>query len=228
MPNPLFSLCHATRRFPGWRACARIWYERCDEPAAVQYCLGVDRKDDRTQTFLPFPKFMECGIYFDRRDSVPDSAGKAWNAAVRASRGEFIITVGDDLFPPPHWDTEIKKAIPDFSKEAVLAPDLSGDYGIITFCFLTRPYLERLTRDHGYDDGAWYPEYYGMRADDDFTACARLDGVVVEAPWLKFEHRHPTYGTAEWDDTYRWQHREEAFELGDRVLTRRSAEGFRL
>ena len=156
----------------------------------------------------------------------PIQPGKAWNAAVKEATGAFLICVADDLTPPPHWDSEIMTRV-DFSKEAALKVDLSGDHELMTFPFITRPYLERLAREHGYQGGIWYPEYFGMRADDDFTACAQMDGVIVDATDLKFTHLHPTYGTAEWDDTYRWQHRQEAFQLGDSVLERRRREGFK-
>jgi hypothetical protein len=228
---PKFSLCHATRRLPeGWLEACDLWFDRCDQPEEVEYIIAVDADqfnlagvtDYELLTAMP-----EYGSKVRVTNSGPKSAGAAWNEAVKISHGQFIITVADDLFPPPYWDTEIQQLIPDFSKEAALWPDLSGDYGICTFPFITRPYLERLTRDHGYQGGAWYPEYTGMRADDDFTACATMDGVWVKAPELKFEHKHPTYGTAEWDETYQWQHRQEAFQIGDSVLERRRREGFK-
>lgn len=202
MTAPLFSLCHATRRFPQWEETQRTWFESCDSPAACEYVLGVDVRDYDRQ-HMKWQPWGDCGnVYADFRTELVDSAAKAWNVAVRLSRGRFIICVADDLFPPPHWDTEIKKRLPDFSKEAVLYPNFGGNPGLIMFPMMTRAYLERLSRDHGYQGGAWYPEYFGMRADDDFTECARMDGVIIEAPDLKFEHRCPNYGLAEWDDTY--------------------------
>jgi hypothetical protein len=226
MSTPRFSLCHATRRLPsGWLEACQMWFERCDQPLEVEYIVAVDAgPNERSILLSNVPPWG--GIARVINDG-PKSAGAAWNAAVKCSWGQFIITVADDLFPPRHWDTEIQKLISDFSEEAALWPDLSGDYGICTFPFITRPYLERLTREHGYQGGAWYPEYTGMRADDDFTACATMDNVFVKAPELKFEHKHPTYGTAEWDDTYQWQHRQEAFQIGDSVLERRRREGFK-
>jgi hypothetical protein len=228
MSAPRFSLCHATRRLPnGWLKACRLWFERCDEPKNVEYILAVDANQSAGVGLLT--SLMPDGYGARARvlNSGPRSAGAAWNTVVYNSHGQFIITVADDLFPCPHWDTEIEKLVPDFSKEAALWVDLSGNHNIMTFPFITRPYLERLTREHGYQGGAWYPEYTGMRADDDFTACAQMDGVIVDGRNLKFTHLHPTYGTEEWDDTYRWQHRSEAFEIGDSVLERRRREGFK-
>ena len=207
--------------------CALTWFERAFRPELVEYLLCVDNGTPVPPFAWPQAWFKDIWraaylVNVDRR-----CARDAWDTAVRVSSGDFIICVADDLTPPKHWDIEIMNRIPDFSKEAALWPDLSGDHELCTFPFITRPYLERLTRDHGYQGGAWYPEYYGMRADDDFTACATMDGVFVKAPELKFEHKHPTYQTAEWDETYYWQHRPEAFQVGDAILERRRREGFK-
>jgi hypothetical protein len=231
MPKPTFSLLHATRRLPdGWKDAHSAWLAQCSAPETVEYIFGIDQAQVGFYTLLlseiPVGVWNWAGMFCDVK-ADPPSAAAAWNVACSYSTGDFIITIADDLFPPKHWDLEILKRIPDLKGEYVLWPDLSGDYSIMTFAFTTRPYLERLTREHGYQDRIWYPEYYGMRADNDFTACAKLDGVIVEARDLKFEHRHPTYKTAEWDETYRWQHRDEAFELGNRVFARRKAEGFK-
>ena len=227
MSIPLFSLCHATRRLPvGWKESADVWFERCDQPDEIEYIIAVDSDANDCAPILT-PAAPQFGAVARVINSGVKSSTAAWNTAARFSTGQFIITIADDLFPPLHWDTEIHKLVPDFSKEAVLWPDLSGDYDIMTFCFVTRPYFERLTREHGYEGGICYPQYRGMRADDDFTACAKLDAVIVEARDLKFTHKHPTYGTAEWDETYYWQHRPEAFQVGDSVLERRRREGFR-
>lgn len=224
---PIFSLCHTTRRLPsGWVEAANLWIERADHLKEVEYILSGD---------------VGCSILLEtdypcwwatRKTKIVTNTGRrcaaeGWNTCVRESSGDFIITVSDDLFPPDHWDTAILKVIPDLQGEYVLAADFGGNYPLMTFSFLTRAYLKRLERDHGYEGGVFYPGYLGMRADNDFDACARLDGVVIEAPHLKFEHKHPHYGTAPWDDTYRWQHRPEAYQVGDTVWERRQAEGFR-
>lgn len=230
LSTPLFSLCHATRRFPQWGETMRAWHAACDYPEYVQYVVSTDRRDyDQLPSTWPggMRWLYPAGTFNHRNVDLPDSAGTAWNSAVLDSSGRFIICVADDLFPPKHWDSSIYQRVGDFSKEVVLYPNFGGNPGLIMFPMMTRAYLNRLERDHGYQGGAWYPEYFGMRADDDFTACARMDGVIIEAQDLKFEHRCPNYGLAEWDDTYRWQHRKEAYELGDRVLARRRAEGFR-
>jgi len=218
----LFSLCHATRRLPdGWKPAVQAWFDNCDRPETVEHILGI-HVDSGAFVYTPFFPSSRLAVNHMRSCSVDN-----WNQAARESNPEskILITLADDLFPSPHWDTELLWLIsPDFDHEAVFDVDSGASNGLISHGIMTRAYFNRLTRDYGYQGGIWYPEYLGMRVDDDLTMLARKDGVVIPAKHLRFEHRHPQYGTAEWDDVYRLQHSEESFRIGDQVLERRKKE----
>jgi hypothetical protein len=227
MQAMMFSLCHTTARPDQWFRTAYRWYQRCAAPQRCEYVIVFEKQAfpdmPIPQPFmgLPFGNVL-LGPHFTHRGS-----NDGWNACAKQSTGDFLISVSDDLYPPIGWDLALMSVIPDFKAECVLRLDFSGDPHLLTHFFLTRAYMERLQRDHGYDGGFNYPAYLGMRTDDDFTACAEMDGVIVDATHIKFDHRHPEYKLAEWDELYKHEHRSEAFVIGDKILARRRAEGFR-
>jgi hypothetical protein len=96
---------------------------------------------------------------------------------------------------------------------------MSGREGFLYFSLLTRAAYQRY--------GGWffYPEYWSMYADDDFTEWARRLNIVIDTP-LEFAHNHPIYGTAAWDPTYLWQQDPASYERGKKILERRRANGF--
>lgn len=209
---PVFSLCHSTARVPsGWLPAAQKWFARCDRPESVEYVLVHDAG---TEVVGDNPGF---GSFAVRVNHKRRTAVDGWNCSAEKSTGQFLITVADDWFPCPHWDTELLKVIPDLAGQYVVEVSTGGDNGLLTFSLLTRPYYER----YGY---LFWHEYTGMLADNEFTDVAREDGVVIDARELFFQHRHPQYGTAPDDPVYRWQHRPEAFEVGLSVYARRRAE----
>ena len=215
--RPIFSVCHTTARLPdGWEEAARAWTGQAAYKNAIEYVLSSD--SENVSEFRP-----ECGSFKHVLNTGRKCAVDGWNAAAKASTGKFLITVADDWTPPKHWDLELLKVIPDLDKEYVVWVETGGgeDDQIMTFSLLTRAYYER----YGY---IFYPEYIGMFADNDFTDVAVRDGVILDCRKTlpMFEHKHPFYGTANSDNVYRWQHRPEAMNLGERIYLRRKAEGF--
>jgi hypothetical protein len=227
--RPLFSLLHPTARPDGWRGAMDAWYERCDNPGQVEYVLCRDEgRDDAAwnrqgdwsfglwQKWHPFKFVVNEG----RRCAVD-----AWNAAAKASTGEILITVADDYFPSEYWDAQIMETViaplsknwtPGCLKEFVLDVDNGdGSDWLLPFSFISRAYYERL-------GCLFWPEYYGLGADNDFTERARRDDVVIPARHIKFSH--PQFPAD--DPIYQWQHRAEAEEAYRRVFSKREAQGF--
>jgi hypothetical protein len=230
MSEILFSLCHTTARLPdGWRAAAQAWFDNCDHPENVEHILTWDAGTDGqlsydASTYKIFPN-TRVGA-----NTGPKTAVAGWNLAARlgdrgTGSGKFIISLADDWFPCPHWDTELRKVIEaagGFDKEIVLDVDTAGNDHLLTFSMLTRSYLMKYSKGEGW---LFYPEYTGMYADNDFTDSARIDKVIVNARHLKFEHRHPNYfKEVEPDAVHLWQGRPEAFKIGLKVYKKRCAE----
>lgn len=205
-PVPTFSLCHTTARLPdGWRAAAQAWHDAADNPGDIEHILVTDSPISAAPIFAD----TKFGVNHGRPCAVD-----GWNKSAELSTGKFLITLADDWFPCPHWDTEFLKLIPDLDGEYVLEVDTGGNPGLLTFSLLTRKYYQRT----GY---LFYPEYLGMYADNEFTIVARRDGVVIDAKHLFCEHRHPLYGYGEMDATHKHQHRREAFTVGEEIYRRR-------
>ena len=218
-PQIIFSLCHTTARLPfGWRAAAQAWFDNCDHPEHVEHILTTDETLMYNPAIVsPFPN-AKHGI-----NDGPKTAVAGWNLAAKLSSGKFIISLADDWFPCPHWDTklyELIAALPNgFDGEYVVDVDTCGNEHLLTFSMLTRAYLNKYSDGEGW---LFYPEYTGMYADNDFTDSARLDKVIVNARSLKFPHRHPNYfQEVEPDDVHLWQGRPEAFRIGARIYKKR-------
>lgn len=235
--KPLISLLHTTARLPdGWQRAFETWRDRADNPGRIEYVLCCDAGRNVVNPLMhPDVKGYGSRVYVEnagRRCAVD-----GWNTAAAASSGKLLITVSDDLFPPEAapataavyddegtlvtpaqparrgWDTELLIAVGDLDREAVLDIE-AGSGDLMTFSLLTRAYYQR----YGY---IFFPEYLGMLGDNDFTAQAHQDGVVIRARHLKFVHEHPAYHTAVMDDVYAHQHRAEAWAVGKRTFKKR-------
>lgn len=225
MTTPRFSLCHATARLPnGWRNAQRTWMENCDRPLCVEYLLAIDSAD-----ILKGPPDVLPHFFRVVENTGPATCVSAWNAASHASTGKFLIAVADDFYPPPHWDTELLKVIPDLDGEYVIetrcgkSPEDDEWFRLITHPMMTRSYYERR------GSNIFHPSYDSMYCDVEFTDVARRDGVVIDARHLLFEHRHwigsSTVGE---DEVYRKSGSPERYDRGIQNLGARRAAGFPL
>lgn len=234
MGTPLFSLVHCTARLtPGkpfyWADTMAIWGKCCDNSARVEYVLCEDAEPTTSPAAVTEYNNRLIGeMVWGKWQTVVNTgrqcAVDAWNTAAAASTGDVIITVADDYFPPEHWDRELEKVMHpgDSIREFEFVLDVDNQdnsHPLLPFTFISRAYYNRL----GY---LFWPEYYGIGADCDFTEVARRDGVVIDARHLKFEHRHWGRGLREMDEVDRHQQSAEAEEAHHRVLARRRAEGF--
>jgi hypothetical protein len=213
--RPLFSLCHATARLPdGSAAVHRAWIEAAKHPECVEYILAIDAADAHKDLHA-FHVPVKVVVNIHHRTAVD-----AWNAAGAVASGLFLITVADDFFPIPEWDEAILRRMPDLSQPAVLhVGELEGDDALLYHSFLTQTYYKRL-------GCLFWPEYDGMYADNEFTDKAYRDGVVIDARDLKFNHRHPAYGTRAQDALGERHQAKWAYDLGREVYERRKAQGF--
>ena len=209
-----FSLLHATARLPeGWRAAHDAWMARAKHPENVEYLLCVDSGVTATRE-------VQAGGHRLVFNTDPASPVSAWNTAAKHSTGDVLIVLADDLFPCEGWDEKIEQALKHLvmrSSGAVLEVSYGGTSAdqrrLIIHPILTRAYYER----YGY---VFFPEYFSMYCDDDFTAQARQDQVVLDARHIVFEHRHPTNGSLP-DAVYRRSNANEKMEQGRAIFERR-------
>ncbi len=220
MSAPMFSLCHASGRPAHWRTCYEDWWKACDNPEAVEYILAIDERWGFDQKAPP---------EVNERTRLHWCTGKrgsttAWNEAAALSQGKVLIMVADDLRPPPHWDTELLKVIPEPDAEFVIevsSAKLPDAARLMVAYLLSRKRYESL----GY---VINPEYIGIYADNEFGDHARLDGVVIDARHLQFRHFHPYYGDGLFprDAVYDAGNTSEAVVQGLALYTKRKAAGF--
>jgi hypothetical protein len=109
-----------------------------------------------------------------------------WNLAAAAARGRVLISVADDFNPPIAWDAHLLSLAPFswWDGEYVVAVADGYNPDIFTLAILTSVRYQRF----GY---MFYPEYKSLFSDTEFTAVANLEGCVIDARHLVFEHMHP-------------------------------------
>jgi len=220
----LFSLVHATARLPkGWTLAAQTWAKRCDDPRRVEYVLCVDKGREAEIGGAANFMWQAWGSFKFAINPGRRTAVDAYNEAARQTTAQIIIMVSDDYFPPRHWDKSILEIVDRYERdEFVLDVDnqdgstpiwRDGRFvdGLLPFSFLSRAYYQRL-------GCMFWPEYAGYGADNDFSARAIRDGVVINARHLKFSHNmFPSN-----DPVYLHQR---SFD-GQPIVNRRATEGF--
>ena len=203
------SLIHATRgRVKQAVEARRKWFSKAKNPDAIEHIFAID-VDDPQAVFLTVHNHV---ILSGKGGSV-----EAWNTAAMKSNGAVLVQMSDDWEPPLHWDELILNAIGDTAKPAVLA---------ISDGFRTDPLLcmAIMTRARYKDQGfMFHPDFTGMYSDNWFTDCAYQDGVVIEARDIVFEHLHPVFKKAEWDETYKRGNCSTAYEKGESAYIRLKA-----
>jgi hypothetical protein len=215
-----FSIIHPTARLkasfqhPWWEAAARA-ADMCDHPEDIEYILVVhqSRALQFSGRWFPFGKFTLVINY--GRDCLVDQG----NTGRLAATGGILIGGMDDLFFPPHWDTRIAAAVPD-SSQRIAVHCLTGsprDHEL----FVPSVFTKALSDAMGPTD----PAYESMFTDDEATILFRKLGKIVDTD-IRFEHKHPAFGTAEMDEVYSIENRMEAYRRGKAVFDRRRAAGF--
>lgn len=211
----MISLLHATARLPlGWIPAMQAFLRNASNPGNVEYILAIN-EDQSLSLSAPDLRGWARYALVQKAVTGPDSG---YNAAAKISRGNILMTIADDYFPPAAWDAQIHQAIGDTTQEVVLDVDNSdGSTRLLPFSILTRPYYER----YGY---IFYPGYHGLFGDYEFTEQVRRDDVVRAARHIVFEHRHADRGLAPMDEIYARQ--KDHFEEGRRLFKKRKAQKF--
>lgn len=229
MNRPLFSILHTSARPNKWREIYDAWIKAAVNPEQVEYVLCVDERWGFTREM-----FVE---QFDAMARLqPRDIKITWNTqrrcyvdgvntAAQASTGRILIVNADDQYPCEGWDQKLELALAkcggftsvlgleeaDYVVEVSTGTVDEHNRGILVMPILSRARYERL----GY---VFYPEYESMYADNDFCEHARQDGVIIDASYLLFPHRHPynegNQAIDTWDEQYRAQNRQEAYRLG--------------
>lgn len=208
-----FSVLHASARAHKWGMSYQHWKthaERLDFQYVLCFDAGVPLEPVPADVQLVRNVGAHCCV-------------AAYNEAARHATGQVLILNSDDVFAPARWDLLLAAAIGDAQRDAVVQVSTGGQAdqrGVFTVQILTRARYQRL----GY---VLCPAYQSMYADTEFSEHARLDGVVIDARHLRFEHRHPNCSPTPWDEVYARENAPERYACGREIFVRRRADRFR-
>ena len=185
MPRPLISIIHSSARPAQWWDTCFQWFDLCDKPDEVEYCLCYEPgKGDYRLGSHPWKNFVSAPT--KGRPCLVDG----WNTAAALSTGSLIVGIADDLLPGPHWDAKLIEAMsPEIlGREAFIWPSTNSasDSEICIHPILTRARYDRF--------GYWfYPGYWAVFCDNENWDLARRDGVIYDVrDKVLLDHRHTT------------------------------------
>lgn len=143
--------------------------------------------------------------------------------AALISDEDLIFVNTDDIGFPVGWDTKLIKFINSLDTNFFLIHFKNfpnSENGALIQCLSKNLYLNM--------GHLFYPEYISMFADNDLLYAAKARNAVIEytGEEIKFEHEHPTYGKADWDNTYKRTNKPEAYSLGSAILHKRRLNNF--
>jgi hypothetical protein len=246
--KPRFSILHTSARPDKWREIYDAWLAAADRPEDVEYVLVVDERWGFVRQLGrsgedPMP-LLEAGKQRGDRDICVWNTGRRCyvegvNLAAKHSTGDILIVIADDQYPCEHWDTELRSVAPfDGKTRDYVLHVATGTPDEFARQITPMPIMSRkLYEKWGY---VFYPGYESMFADNDCCEHAKADGVLIEARYLFFPHKHPLCDPgnhlaaslgmgddiAGWDEAYQAQNSSQAFEAGEKLLTQRRKTNF--
>jgi hypothetical protein len=212
------SIVHPTRGRPEQAARVRkAWLDSAADASRIEYIFAFSEDDQETGGLLH--RFRHALSPAGKLDQVGGTLVQNYNAGARASAGQIILTIQDDLHCPLHWDKQIEEALAGkLNKPAALQirDGYRTDDLLITFC-VTRPTLDLF----GFDGGIVCPEYRGVFCDNDYTRLVQKHGILVPSD-ITFRHEHPFFNPAvPMDATYAIENSEPGYAYGNEVYRRR-------
>ena len=223
--RPTFSLLHATARlkpypsFPhGWRDVYQAYFDACDHPEDVEYILAVHAS--RWDEFCNSPiemggAFPSFGSFHAVKNYGRDTCVDQLNVAAAASDGLVLHGVMDDMYPPAHWDTLIRAALPSLEESWLVNCATGGGVERDRALMIGGVWTRALYKRFGF---ILPPQFESMYADNFMAELHRAGRYVIERFDIAFDHRHPTFGKGEPDEIYALQNRPEAYASGLKAL----------
>lgn len=227
--NIIFSLLYTSIRPEAVKAAVQLWSSRAARPELIEFVMTHDSGDAATRkAMLDVTTESTLGKLASKsscheQTSKPGTCVKGWNLAAEKSRGHVLICMSDDFVPPHHWDHALMN-LPNIgprwaSVEAVVRVFDGHVRDLCTLAIVTRRRYDKM--------GAMFSEgYLSIYSDTELTHRALMDGVLLDAPHLFFEHQHCDNNKRNRDavdDEHGGQHR---YKQGELLFNSRRAQGF--
>jgi hypothetical protein len=201
------------------------WIAKAENPRSLEIVLVVDANNPPTievgKSLAAQPWPNECAFHLYVQDQEPFCCVKGWNLAAEKSTGKVLVQITDDFSPPPGWDRKLLELPPANWIEGEHALHVDDGYvrDLMTLAIITRKRYEKF----GY---LFYPDYLSIFCDTELTEVAYLDGVVINAKHLLFEHKHPDCHKRERDEVDKVHASQERWKLGEMLFNWRKSKNF--
>lgn len=229
MTAPVFSLCYTSVRADAVKSCVQLWVSRAARPELVEIVLTHDAGDEATRrAMLDVVTESALGICpakvsCHEQPILPGSCVNGWNLAASKSSGHVLMCISDDFIPMLKWDHALMN-LPGIGPHWVSAEAVVRVFDGYTRDLCTLPILTR--RRYNKMGNALTSNYLSMFVDTELGARAIMDGVLIDAPHLFFEHRHCDNNKRARDgvdENHGGQHR---YKHGELLYKSRQAQGF--
>lgn len=210
-----FSLIHPSRnRVARAEDAVREWTSRFSGVHECEHIMSVDADDPQMDGYAALAARHGLRLVVGHNRTMVEAV----NRGAEHATGDLLIVVSDDFGCPAAWDVALAAVADGALDRAVLVDDGLGAR-IMTLPIIGRAFYAR----QGY---VYHPAYISMFADDDLTAVARRDGLLVDATHLVFPHRHFSAALSASDDTYARQNSGRAWWHGWRTFEKRKGGEF--
>ena len=209
--GPRISVCHATRGRPEQAiGCRQLWMAKAHNPWAVEWIFSVDDDDATAAKLKAFQPVSGKG-----------GCVAAWNRAAEKAKGEILVQGSDDWDPPQDWDKILLDRIGDTSRPAVLAiSDGHRKDDLLCMAILTRARWEQQGRVMFAPE---YDEASGIYSDNEYSARAYRDGVVIRAKDVVFLHNNPMFTGQKADEEFLRHNSTTNYQIGQKLYEERNA-----
>lgn len=192
----------------------RNWLQRAADKSRVEIVVVVDADDIDSIKMcqeLPWNESMHWHV----QENMPGNCVKGWNCAAAHSHGKVLAAISDDFECPQDWDLQLMALKPtDWTqRDCVIRVNDGFVRNICTLPFMTRVRYDRL----GY---FYYPGYESVFCDTELTDHAIMDGVLIDAQHILFQHHHSDNGRRQADavdavhnSQWRWSRGQMLFDL---------------
>ena len=182
-----FSLLHATfRAGPVALEVRHAWISRAVQPLQVEHVFAFTADDELSMKWCRDGKWV-----VQERGTHKITAVANWNAAATRARGQILIVIADDLFPPQAWDEGLNETVRSLDPLKVPFALKWDDHTEDASPLMRHPVL---SREYYKRYGLFDPRFEGIAADDDFTYRAHHNGIVLDGRHIVLEHAHPSIG----------------------------------